>query len=166
MEKIKKFLDKIKNNKIIKLEIIAIIVILILGTLLHFTYEWSGDNLFVGSFSAVNESVWEHLKLVFYPMLLMGIINYFLLKGHVNNYIEAKAIGIFVAISFIIVFFFTYVGILGTNFFILDILSFILSVSLGEWVSYKLMTREDESNVVTQILSFLILIFLVCMFLD
>lgn len=164
MEKIKKFLDKIKNNKIIKLEIIAIIVILILGTLLHFTYEWSGDNLFVGSFSAVNESVWEHLKLVFYPMLLMGIINYFLLKGHVNNYIEAKAIGIFVAISFIIVFFFTYVGILGTNFFILDILPFILSVSLGEWVSYKLMTREDESNVVIQILSFLILIFLLLCF--
>ena len=86
MEKIKKFLDKIKNNKIIKLEIIAIIVILILGTLLHFTYEWSGDNLFVGSFSAVNESVWEHLKLVFYPMLLMGIINYFLLKGHNQRY--------------------------------------------------------------------------------
>lgn len=154
-----KMIDKIKNNKIIKIGIITVIVELILGTLLHFTYEWSGDNLIVGAFSAVNESVWEHLKLVFYPMLLMGIINYFLLKGQVNNYIEARAIGIFVAISFIIVFFFTYVGILGTNFFILDILSFVLSVILGEWVSYKLMTRENESNIVTKVLSFLILIF-------
>ena len=44
MEKIKKFLDKIKNNKIIKLEIIASIVILILGTLLPFLLLKKGND--------------------------------------------------------------------------------------------------------------------------
>ena len=39
---------------------------MILGSLLHFTYEWSNENSFVGSFSAINESTWEHLKLLFF----------------------------------------------------------------------------------------------------
>ena len=49
-------------------QIFSTIFVMILGTLLHFTYEWSGGNLLVASFSAVNESTWEHLKLLFYPM--------------------------------------------------------------------------------------------------
>ena len=42
----------------------------ILGTLLHFTYQWSGRNPVIGIFSAVSESTWEHLKLLAIPMLL------------------------------------------------------------------------------------------------
>ena len=49
----------------------------VLGVLLHFTYEWSGDNPIVALFSAVNESTWEHLKLLFFPMLLLTIIELF-----------------------------------------------------------------------------------------
>ena len=77
MDFIKEFFNKVKSNKLIKAELIVILFSLVLGTLLHFTYEWSGENLFVGSFSAVNESVWEHLKLVFFPMLITTIIIYF-----------------------------------------------------------------------------------------
>ena len=54
-------------------QIITIFICLILGILLHFTYEWAGENIIVGIFSAVNESTWVHLKLAFYPMLIMGI---------------------------------------------------------------------------------------------
>ena len=58
--------------------IISILICLILGTLLHFTYDWSGENKIVAIFSAVNESTWEHLKLTFYPMTLMALIGVFL----------------------------------------------------------------------------------------
>ena len=71
---------KIKNSKLVKWQIGVIVFSLIVGTLLHFTYEWSGENKFIASFSAVNESVWEHLKLVFYPMLIAGIVEYFFVK--------------------------------------------------------------------------------------
>lgn len=164
MEKLKKIINKVKENKLLKTQIIIIVICLILGTLLHFTYDWSGENSFVGTFSAVNESVWEHLKLLFYPMLILGIIEYFFVKDIANNYIEAKTIGIFVAISLVVISFFTYTGILGVNFFILDILIFIVSIILGELVAYKLMKRENESNIKTKILAGIILIFLLLSF--
>ena len=164
MDLIKKAFDKVKSNKLIKVELIVILFSLILGTLLHFTYEWSGENLFIGSFSAVNESVWEHLKLVFYPMLIAAIVEYFFVKDVSNNYVEAKTIGIFTAICFIIVSFFTYSGIIGTSIIVIDILIFIISIILGEYVAYKLMKRENESTVTTESLSIIILVFLLLCF--
>ncbi len=164
MDFIKNIFNKIKENKLLKVQIIVILFCLILGTLLHFTYEWSGENLFVGSFSAVNESVWEHLKLAFYPMLIAAIIEYFFVKNIANNYVEAKTIGIFTAISFIVVAFFTYSGIIGTSIIAIDILLFIISIILGEYVAYKLMERNDESTVATTSLSIIILAFLLLCF--
>lgn len=52
----------------LKTNLFRFIFISVLGVLLHFTYEWSGDNAVVGLFSAVNESTWEHLKLLFFPV--------------------------------------------------------------------------------------------------
>ena len=164
MEFLKSLFNKIKESKPIKAQLIVILFSLVLGTLLHFTYQWSGNNLFVGSFSAVNESVWEHLKLVFYPMLIAMIIEYFFVKKDVNNYIEAKTIGIFTAIFFIIVSFYTYSGIIGTSIIVIDILIFILSIILGEYVAYRLMKRKDESTVLTTSLSIIILLFLLLCF--
>lgn len=164
MKKLKELGKKIRTSKLLKAEIIVILVCWILGTLLHFLYDWTGENPIVASFSAVNESVWEHLKLVFYPMLLAGIIEYLFVEDITNNYIESKAIGIFGAISFIVVAFFTYTGILGTNIFILDILTFLISIVFGEWISYKLMKREDESTIQSKILGGVILIFLLFSF--
>ena len=164
MKKSKEILHKIKTSKLLKIELIVTILELILGTLLHFIYEWSGNNVIIASFSAVNESVWEHLKLVFYPMLILGLIEYYFVKNIANNYIEAKAIGTFTAISFIVISFSTYTGIIGTNFFIIDILIFIISIILGEWTSYKLMKRKNESTIQTKILAGGILIFLLSCF--
>ena len=97
-------------------------------------------------------------------MLILGLIEYYFVKNIANNYIEAKAIGIFTAISFIVISFFTYTGIIGTNFFIIDILIFIISIILGEWTSYKLMKRKNESTIQTKILAGGILIFLLSCF--
>ena len=160
MMNVKDIMEKIKTSKLLKAQIIVIISCLFLGTLLYFTYKWSEGNSIIASFSAVNESVWEHFKLVFYPMLLMGIIEYPFIKDLVNNYIEAKTIGIFVAISFIVVSFFTYTGIIGTSFLLVDILIFIVSIVLGEYVSYRLMKRKNESTICSKILASIIIIFL------
>ena len=96
-------------------QIITVIICVILGIVLHFTYEWSGDNIIVGVFSAVNESTWEHLKLAFYPMVLMAIIGYFIIGDKSKNYWTAQTVGIITAIIFTIVFFYTYTGIIGTS---------------------------------------------------
>lgn len=163
-EKIKRISKKIKTSKLLRTEMIVTIGSLFLGILLHFTYQWSRKNGVVASFSAVNESVWEHLKLVFYPMLLMAIIEYFFVKKITNNYIEAKTIGIFSAIAFIVISFFTYTGVIGTNFLVIDILIFVISIILGEGISYKLMRRKSESTISTKILASIIILFLLICF--
>lgn len=122
---------------------ISIIFCLVTGTLLHFTYEWSGRNIFVGLFSAVNESIWEHLKLSFFPMLLIGIVGYFVFGKNEKNYINASAIGIIVAISFVPIVFYTYSGIIGKDFAWVNIAIFVISIVLGENVAYKIMSKEN-----------------------
>ena len=67
-------MDKTKTKNY---QILSIIFVCITGTLLHFTYEFFNENIFVAVFSAVNESVWEHLKLLFFPMLVSTIVGYF-----------------------------------------------------------------------------------------
>ncbi|MCQ5120584.1 DUF6512 family protein, partial [Coprococcus eutactus] len=54
-----------------------------LGVLIHFTYDRSGVNPAIGLFSAVNESSWEHLKLIFFPLLLLTMIVF--LWAHIND---------------------------------------------------------------------------------
>ena len=119
-------------KKIRNWQIVAVLFTLILGTLLHFTYEWSGNNQIVGTFSAINESTWEHIKLLFFPMLIFAIFGGINIYKETNNYIEAKTIGIIFGMLFITVFFFTYTGIIGTNFAVLDIGSFFVGVILGK----------------------------------
>ena len=132
-----------EKKKILKFQIFSVIFTWILGTILHFLYEWSGDNKIIASFSAVNESTWEHLKLVFFPMLITTIIGFLVIGKDNKKFWCAKTIGIILAMSFIIVFFYTYTGIIGTNFAILDIGSFFVAVILGEYAAYKIMTNEE-----------------------
>lgn len=103
----------------------------ILGTLLHFTYKLSGENRFVAIFSAVNESVWEHLKLLFFPMLITTIIGY--------------------------IFFYTYTGIIGKNIAIIDISSFFIATILGEFLSYLLIINSFECNSKTAVIVLFVL---------
>lgn len=66
--------------------IISCIISIIIGTLLHFVYEWSGNNFIVGLFAPVNESVWEHLKLILLPATLFGIFfSYYIMKNSKNK---------------------------------------------------------------------------------
>lgn len=128
-------MEKLKT--LLKFEIFCLIFSMVIGTLLHFTFEWSNSQPIVGAFSAVNESVWEHLKLVFYPILLTSLVGYFYFRKDFPNYLYAKTVGLIVALLFITIFFYTYTGIIGNNFAILDIGSFFVAILLAEFVAYK-----------------------------
>lgn len=151
-------------NRIFDFQILAIFFSIIIGGILHFTYQLSGGSNFVALFSAVNESTWEHLKLLVFPMLLFAIIEYFFINKYVNNYMEAKLFAIIIGMVFITVIFYTYSGILGNNYFIIDIAIFILSVILAECVGYKIMISKSFSNKITQALSIACVILIVIMF--
>lgn len=148
------------KTKIRNYQIISAIFVCILGTLLHFTYEFFGENTFVASFSAVNESVWEHLKLLFFPMLLTSIIGYFYVGKSFPNFLCSKTLGIIASMLFIIVFFYTYTGIIGKSVVFIDIASFFAAVILGEYLAYKLITSNFKCNNIVSII--ILTIILIC----
>lgn len=147
------------KTKIRKYQIFSVVFTFALGTILHFTYEWSGENRIVALFSAINESTWEHLKLLFFPMLLTTIIGLFYFKKIVPNFLCSKTIGILVAICFTVTFFYTYTGILGKNFAVIDIASFFIATILGELVSYVLIVNKYKCNNIVAV-GILILLFI------
>lgn len=86
----------------------------ILGTLLHFLYEWTGKSALVAPFSGVNESTWEHIKILFFPMLLFAVIQSFSFKN-VENFWCIKLKGILLGASLIPIMFYTYNGVIGKS---------------------------------------------------
>lgn len=154
-----------KRISLKKFEIISTIFTIVIGTLLHFVYEWSNNNSIVGIFGAVNESTWEHLKILFFPMLITTIAGCYYYKD-VNNYLCSKTKGILLSLSFIVIFFYTYSGIIGTNFAIINILSFIVAIIIGEIYTYvKIQSNVDCNNFFSMIiLSFLTLSFIIFTF--
>lgn len=149
-----------KKLSILKFEIISSIFIIITGTILHFTYSWSNNNHLIGTFSAINESTWEHLKLIFFPMLITTIIGHILYKDNFPNYICIKTKGILLALSFIIVFFYTYTGIIGSNITFLNISSFFIAILLGEYYTYKKLKSNTFCN--NKIALIILIILFIC----
>ncbi|MFO7796281.1 MAG: DUF6512 family protein [Promethearchaeati archaeon] len=134
------------QNKILTWQIIGGFFIILFGSFLHFLFELSGNFPPVGAISAVNESVWEHLKLGFWPLVFFGIIEYKYIKKDTQNFFLAKFLSAILIVTIIIVFFYSYTAILGENILFLDIFSFVLSVFVGQTVSYKLLNTSNFSK--------------------
>ena len=149
--------------KLIKYEIFSILFGILAGTLLHFTYELSNQNIIVGTFSAVNESVWEHLKLTFFPTLVTTLLSFCFLDNP-KDFVVYRLKGVIISLSFIVVFFYTYSGILGKSILIIDILSFIASIILCEYITLKQFLKFKETSKIKFIYSIIIWIIILTAF--
>ena len=134
------------------------------GTLLHFVYEWSGGNPLAGLFSAVNESVWEHLKLIAVPMLLFGIYEYFAYGRKQRNFVPIRVLSILLGMALIVTVFYTYSGILGRNCTLIDILLFYAAVFAAYRFSAKLLRTERFSSETARVLAVVGLLILIASF--
>lgn len=113
---------------------------LIVGTLLHFIHDWWGGPV-TAVFGAVNESTWEHLKLLFCPVLVFGIVEYIAYGRKKKCFLPVKALSILIGLLTIVVLFYTYTGILGFNTLALDIGTFVL----GTIAAYAYACRRLEN---------------------
>ena len=114
----------------------------VIGTLLHFLFDWTGGNIVAALFSAVNESIWEHLKLLLYPMVVFAIIEYFFWGKDAQNFWCVKATGILLGLVLIPVVYYTYTGALGVEADWFNITIFFLVAGVVFWVETKLFQRE------------------------
>ena len=132
-----------KNTNIKSWHILGIFFTLIFGTLLHFTYEWSDYNPIVGFFSATNESTIEHLKMIFVPFFLFSIFEYVAYGKDVTGFIIIKALSVSLGMIAIVVVFYLYTWIAGTNFLWMDIAIFALGIVVAYAASYKLLKMQN-----------------------
>ena len=124
-------------SKLTRYTLGGILFTLITGILLHFAYEWSGNHRVVGLFSATNESTWEHMKLVFFLLLIYSFYMNSKLKNTYPCVTSALLAGILLGTLLIPVIFYTYSGILGKNTALLNIGTFVCSVILSFFLIYR-----------------------------
>ena len=109
------------------------------GTILHFVYDWTGENLLVSPFSGVNESTWEHMKLLFWPLFLYALAQRLFFRDQ-ENYWCVKLAEILLGLGLIPVLFYTYNGVWGKSPDWVNIAIFYLSALLAflfEWWVWK-----------------------------
>ncbi len=122
----------------LKWELTGIIFIAILGGLLHFVFDWSGQWRPVALIAAVNESVWEHLKLGFWPALIYALVEYVYFGRSASNFLIAKTVGIYLIPITIVVLFYSYTAVIEDTL-AADLLIFVLGVVIGQLTAYRLL---------------------------
>ena len=107
--------------------ILVLIVTLVIGSLLHNVYVWF-PNGFTALIAPVNESLWEHTKIIFYPLLLAG----FLCNRKKNPVAGAAwALAAVVASAGMLVMAYTYHRIFEQDSFVFDIVLFVAAILAG-----------------------------------
>ena len=149
-------------KKIRKWQIMGFFWIIIIGSFLHFSYKWSGNLPIVGAFSAVNESVWEHLKLGYFALLFFILIEYWFVKDDTNSFFLAKTVGIVAMNLFIVVVFYTYTWITKKPILFIDISSFVVGAIICQIISFKIL--KIEVNRMANKLGLIIFILIGCIF--
>lgn len=126
------------KKQILKWEWIGFFFVGLVGAALHFTYELSDYSYPVGFFSAVNESTWEHLKMVYWPGILFALLQYTYVKDHANNFFVSTVVYLFVMPLVIVVGWYAYAPAVGRSIFPVDLALFYVAVALGQYLSYRL----------------------------
>ncbi len=129
-----------------KIPIAGFVFTCIAGTLLHFLYNWTGQNKIVAAFSATNESTWEHLKLLWIPLVLFGVLEYFLYGRKQKNFLCVKYLAAVVGMSFITIAFYTISGVIGKNIDIVNVSLFFIGAALSWKFSYKYIRTDRFSS--------------------
>lgn len=94
---------------------LGFIVTGILGVLLHYLYDWLGQSPLIAPLSGVNESTWEHMKLLFFPMLFFALLQAHCWKDRPQNFWCIKLYGILIGLALIPIIFYTFNGVFGKS---------------------------------------------------
>ena len=114
------------------------------GTLLHFLYDWLGKSNWIAPLSGVNESTWEHMKLLFWPMFIFAIVQSFFFRDRTDFWC-IKLRGTLSGLILIPVLFYTYNGVIGRSPDWLNIAIFFISAAIAYIYETKLFNEKTIS---------------------
>jgi hypothetical protein len=131
-------------RRLFRLELIGAVVMIFLGSALHFAFGWAGNWRPLALVAAVNESIWEHLKLAFWPGVLWGAVMRPPTEASRTDALAAKGISLLVTAALIVAIFTSYTAILGHNLLPLDIGTFFVAILVGQVLCAWLLTRRTR----------------------
>ena len=129
------------KQKVVLWELMGFAVTSLGGTILHFLYDWLDGALWIAPFSGVNESTWEHMKLLFWSMFLFSIVQSFFFKDR-KDFWYVKLKGILLGLALIPIIFYTYNGTIGKSPSWFNIAIFFITTA----IVYVYETKEFNKN--------------------
>ena len=107
---------------------------------MHFIYEWTNESLLVAPFSGINESTWEHMKLLFVPMFVFSMVQR-LFCDSCENFWCVKLVGSLSGLILIPTLFYTYNGAIGKSPDWLNITIFFISAAAAIGLETRLFEK-------------------------
>ena len=114
--------------------LLGILVLFVVGSLFHFLYSLTGECFIIGLFVPINESIFEHTKMVVLPIFIWWFIFYLFRKKDlfVNAWFTSALIAMISAIIVIPMLFYFYSQAFGIESLVIDILILLVSLAIGQ----------------------------------
>lgn len=146
-----------------KIKFIGVIVIFLLTILYHFLYDWLPNPVF-SVFFPVNESIWEHMKLLYSGIFTWGVIEYFILRKKgisYRNFFSTLFLEMVTSIMIYLIMYLPLYNVFGENM-VISIGLLIVVIILEEIFSYYLFSYSKENRILNRIsILFIVLGFVV-----
>lgn len=134
----------------------------IIGSLFHFAYDFTGENIIIGFFTPINESIWEHIKLILTPLLLWWILYYVFnhKKYNINKdrWFNATFFAIITGIILVPALYYLYIGALGIESLVIDVLILFFSILFAQLVGYHFYKHLKGINYLAPIILLIIIV--------
>lgn len=150
-----------ETKNYIRSSIIGFFFTLFIGTLLHFAYDFFGQNFFVSLIAPINESVWEHLKLLFFPFLLYTFWELLNTSQNPSVLFTANMIGVTGGMITIPILFYLYTFFLGKDYLWLDIIIFIIGIIVTFLIRNYLLKKQiisEKASIYGYVIFFILII--------
>lgn len=126
----------------------------VIGSLLHFIFDWTRHNRVVAIFSAVNESYWEHIKIAIWPVVLLQIVLFVCGGYQYASFIPAATIALYSLPISMLGIVFLYKSVTKRNILWLDIASFFAIIALAQTTFVLVLEQLDPSWVTVALAGF------------
>ena len=144
-------------SRIAYLEAIGTVIMITLGSGLHFAFALFGSWTPLALVAAVNESIWEHLKLAFWPGFLWACLMPLPSQIIRCDILSAKGISLAITAILIVTTFLAYTTVLERNFLFIDIGIFVAAICIGQLVSLLLLVYAIRVREHTQVFGLVLL---------
>jgi hypothetical protein len=148
---------------IVEFSLWMIIPLGIVGSVLHFLFDWTKHNRIVAVIAAVNESYWEHVKIAIWPVVVLQVVLFSVGGFNYSSFVPAATIALYSIPISMVGLVFLYKAISRRNILWLDISLFFVVIAIAQ-VLFVLVLEQLAADAFLVALSALFLAGLVAAF--